>query len=114
MLVCSTEKNDVKKGLESILNARKSVMTKQEWDAMVPAGIPPIIQVSMKDYKHLKTITAKEEMMEQAKKKEAKHVINLNTLTVHKKDCLYTGTNIIKAVLIRVKNTGLRICKHCQ
>ena len=103
MLVCNTKQDDVKNGVEALLKSHVDT-----------TNYPPILQVSMKDYKHLTTITDRGEMSEQAKQKEAKHFINLNTLTVHKKECLYSGTNTVKAALIRVKSTGLRICKHCQ
>lgn len=100
-IVCDTKKGDVEKALGHFPEEQKIE------DAL-------IIQVSMKDYEHLKTITAPQEMREQVNQRETGYVINLNTRTVHKKDCLFKGKKIIKASLINVKNTGLGVCKRCK
>jgi len=100
-IVCNTKKYDVKKALGHFPDEQKTEHAL-------------IIQVSMKDYKHLKTITASQEMREQVDQRETDYVINLNTRTVHKKDCLFKGKRIIKASLINVKNTGLGICNRCK
>ena len=105
MYVCSTKKGDVKKALKDMVKNHKELKT---------YAPPHVLQVSMKDYKHLKTITFPATMAERAKQKEAEHIINPNTLTVHKKDCSHAGKATLKAALINVKNTGLRICNHCK
>ena len=99
-IICNTRKGDVEKALGHFPEEQKIE------DAL-------IIQVSMKDYKHLKTITASQEMREQVDQRETDYVINLNTRTVHKKDCRYAGKAAIKAAIINLKNTGLWTCKRC-
>lgn len=99
-IVCNTKKGDIEKALGHFPAEQK-----------IEHAL--IIQVSMKDYKHLKTITSPQEMKEQVDQRETDYVINLNTRAIHKKDCSYTGKAAIKAAIINLKNTGLRICKRC-
>lgn len=128
-IVCNTKKGDVKKALRHLLNGqtadeiweRSEVPTGGELEENTDAPLyiattarTVSIQVSMKDYKHLKTITAPQEMREQVNQRKVDYVINLNTRTVHKKDCLFKGKKIIKASLINVKNTGLGVCNRCK
>lgn len=108
-IICNTKKGDVKKALGHLLN-EQTVDEIWEWSEVQHTHI---IQVNMKDYNHLKTITSSQEMREQVDQREMDYVINLNTQTVHKKDCRYAGKAAIKAAIINLKNTGLRICKRC-
>lgn len=101
MYVCSTKKSDVRNALKDMVKNHKDLKT---------YAPPHILQVGMKNYKHLKNGGSPSVLA----KKEAKYLINLSSLTVHKKDCKHAGKNTIKAILINVKNTGLRICRHCQ
>jgi len=104
MYVCNTKKGDVRNAMKDMVKNHK------EWKTY--AG-PLVLQVSMKEYKHLKTNASPAAITERVEKKEAGHIINPNTLTVHKKDCKHAGKATLTAILLNVKNTGLRICKHC-
>ena len=45
---------------------------------------------------------------------EFTYMINLDTERIHKKGCPYIGDKTIRARLINIPATGLKVCKHCM
>jgi hypothetical protein len=103
--ICNTEQDDVKKALENLKE-------RENLDILQDKG-PQIIQVGIKKYASLKKASFNARKQE-VEKKKITHVININTMTTHKKKCLYTGTNTVTGYLVNVKAAGLRLCKHCM
>jgi len=114
MYVCNTEKDDVLKALKHM----KSRMKLEEIEALrirnEERRFPIILQVSMAKYRRLKRTMAEEGMGVEARRKEAKHLINPISLSLHKKNCYHIKDNFLKAVIIKPKLTGLLLCKHCM
>ena len=114
MYVCNTEKDDVLKALKHM----KSGMSLKEIIGLGARNdtrrFPTVLQVSKAKYRRLKNITSEAGMAIEARRKEAKHSINPASLLLHKKNCYHIKDNFLKAVIIKPKLTGLRLCKHCM
>jgi len=114
MYVCNTKNNDVLKALKNM----KDRMSPEEITNLGARNdarrFPTVLQVGIMKYRLLKNITSQEEMTAEARRKEGKHFINPNTLTLHKKNCCYIADHFLKAVIINPRLTGLRLCKHCM
>jgi len=114
MYVCNTEQDDVLKALKHMKSGMKlkeieSLRTRNE-----AQRFPIILQVSMVKYRRLKRTMSKDGMAVEARRKEAKYLINPVSLSLHKKNCYHIKDNFLKAVLIKPKLTGLLLCKHCM
>lgn len=94
--ICSTKKNDVRDCI--IAMKKKGYMC-------------PILQFQSTTYKKIKEDPPN--MLDNVNK-TSNHVINMNTMRIHKKSCRYKGSNIIGARIINVKRTGLQSCRHCM
>jgi len=98
--ICNTSQDDVLSAVKAIKKENRL------W---------PIFQIGQRSYRRLDK--TRENIRETLDARNAKHIINLSTETVHKKECqvLKRTTNACKlgAYLINIPATGLKICKVC-
>ena len=106
-IICKTEEGDVKKGVEELCRQGKETV-----NGLRDQEAPHIIQVGMRKYDKLKEASMNETIKE-IEKKHITHLLNINTLTIHRKDCPHAGKNILKGYVVNDCVTGLRRCKHC-
>lgn len=114
MYVCNTKNGDVRKAIKNMKDSNSPEEIRSFVARNDARRFPMILQVSMAKYRQLKNTTSQERMTAEARRKDAKHFINHNTLTLHKKNCYYIADHFLKAVIIRPKLTGLHLCKHCM
>ena len=113
MYICNTEQDDVLHSLKhmkagSNLEEIKGLAARND-----ARRFPMVLQVGMVKYRRLKNVRSQERMTTEARRKDAKHFINPNTLTLHKKNCYHIEDHFLKAIIIKPKLTGLHLCKHC-
>jgi len=105
-IICKTLEGDVKKGLEELRRRGKEAIA-----ALTNQETPHLIQVGMRRYDNLKKASLAN-VVKAIEKKHITHLLNVNTLTIHKKSCSHAGKNILKAHIVNPETTGLRRCKH--
>jgi len=114
MYVCNTKSNDVLNALKHM----KDGMSPEEMDALRTRNnareLPVIIQVGMSRYRRLQKIRSQNAMKEEVKKQKIRHVINPNTLMLHKEGCYHIKEGFLKAGIINPNLTGLPLCGYCM
>jgi hypothetical protein len=105
-IICKTLEGDVKKGLEELRRQGEETI-----NGLRNQETPHLVQVGMRKYGKLKEASM-DETIKEIEKKHITHFLNINTLTIHRKDCPHAGKNILKAHITNPETTGLRRCKY--
>ena len=95
--ICHTKSDDVKAALAE--------MRKHNYTF-------PLFQVGQKLYKHLEANP--EDTPQLVENKTKMFSINLSTGMIHKRTCSRQGKKVIKAYLVRPRDTGLPLCRSCM
>ena len=107
-IICETAEGEVRKGLEELRRRSKEVI-----NALIKSDQkePTLIQVGMKRYNNLKKSSI-DDVIKEVEKKHITHLLNINTLTIHKKNCPHAGRNVLRAHITNPETTGLHRCRH--